>query len=352
MADPTHNRGATRRGLIGGLLGGLSLAAANPQGALNTASGNQKPGGRANAASVQGAGGQAAAAPTTWSLRAVVTSYSFSSGTSLPLFRLENVTGATMQGNIPLIEAVEGQSVILEIENQLPVPVTPAVVGLIDGPTIYPGRTELFVFTMPSAGSYMIAPAELAQPGGSGPQKATAMRYINGFSAMLISRPTSGAAELWTGGPAYDKEYFILCEDEDDRWNAFMSNMSARPPATTYEPNYFMMNGLAYPDTASDASTYVTGDLGDRILIRMGNLGRMRQAIHYHGYHPEVVARQNVPETVFGEKDTLPLPYRTTLDVILHANQVGTYPLHPHSLTAVTENGLYPWGQLALITIS
>ncbi len=131
-----------------------------------------------------------------------------------------------------------------------------------------------------------------------------------------------------------------------------MANLSARPPGTVYEPNYFMMNGMAYPDTASDPATYVTGNLGERILIRMGNLGRMRQAIHFHGYHPEIVARENVPETTFGEKDTIGLPHRTTVDVILNADQVGTYLLHPHSLTAVTENGLYPWGQLTLITIS
>ncbi|MFT5059434.1 MAG: FtsP/CotA-like multicopper oxidase with cupredoxin domain [Planctomycetota bacterium] len=189
-------------------------------------------------------------------------------------------------------------------------------------------------------------------PATGAPQQLDPTRYMNGFSAMLISRPIGGANELYVGGPSYDKEYFILFEDEDDRWNSVMGNMTARPPQTTYEPNYFMMNGLAYPDTASDASTYVTGTLGQRILIRMGNLGRMRHAIHFHGYHPEVVARENVPETVFGEKDTIPLPHRTTVDVILTANQLGTYLLHPHSLTAVTENGLYPWGQLTLITIS
>ncbi|MCA9003027.1 MAG: multicopper oxidase domain-containing protein, partial [Planctomycetes bacterium] len=113
-----------------------------------------------------------------------------------------------------------------------------------------------------------------------------------------------------------------------------------------------LINGLTYPGTASDPSTYVTGNLGDRILIRMGNLGRMRQSVHFHGYHPEVVARNSVPEAILGSKDTFPLPSSHTVDVILTANQAGTYPLHPHSLTAVTENGLYPGGQLTLITIS
>ncbi len=349
MVDPTHGRGTTRRSLIGGLLGGLSLAAASPQDAIVTA---QRAGKKNKVTAPQGAGGIAAAAPSTWSLRAIASSYSFSSGTSVPFFRLENVTGATMQGNIPLIEAVEGQSVILEIENQLPIPIKPGVVGGVSGPTIYPGSTGLFVFTMPSAGSYMIGPAQIVPSPGGTHQQARPSRYINGFCAMLISRPSSGASELYTGGPAYDKEYFILFEDEDDRWNAFMNSLNALPPLTSYEPNYFMMNGLAYPDTASDTSTYVTGNVGDRILIRLGNMGRMRQALHFHGYHPEVVARQNVPETILGAKDTIPIAHRTTVDLILTPDQTGTFPLHPHSLTAVTENGLYPWGQLTLITIS
>ena len=352
MVDPNHDRGATRRSIIGGLLGGLSLAAANPQGAVRAASNAKQAGSKKNAGLGQGAGPVAAAAPVTWSLRATPTSYSFSSGTSLPFYRLTHVSGGTMQGNIPHIEATEGQSVVLEIENQLPIPVTPAIVGVLDGPTIYPGRTELFAFTMPSAGSYMIGQALPRRPGAGAPQQFDPTRYMNGFAAMMISRPSSGANELWSGGPTFDKEYSILFEDEDDRWNSIMGNVAARPPVTSYEPNYFMMNGMAYPDTASDASTYVTGTLGQRILIRMGNLGRMRQAVHFHGFHPEVVARENVPETVFGEKDTIGLPHRTTVDVILTANQLGTYLLHPHSLTAVTENGLYPWGQLTLVTIS
>ncbi|MFT4646997.1 MAG: FtsP/CotA-like multicopper oxidase with cupredoxin domain [Glaciecola sp.] len=352
MADPNRDQGTTRRSILGGLLGGLSLAAANPQRAVISAGNAQQAGAKTQLGTGLAVVPPAATAASTWSLRAVPSAYSFSSGTSLPFYRLVNVSGGTMQGNIPLIEATEGQIVTLEIENQLPMPVTPGIVGVLNGPTIYPGRTEMFSFTMPAAGSYMIGQALPRLPATGAPQQLDPTRYMNGFSAMLISRPIGGANELYVGGPSYDKEYFILFEDEDDRWNSVMGNMTARPPQTTYEPNYFMMNGLAYPDTASDASTYVTGTLGQRILIRMGNLGRMRHAIHFHGYHPEVVARENVPETVFGEKDTIPLPHRTTVDVILTANQLGTYLLHPHSLTAVTENGLYPWGQLTLITIS
>jgi len=122
-------------------------------------------------------------------------------------------------------------------------------------------------------------------------------------------------------------------------------------PLPAYEPNYFVVNGLAFPDTVSDPDTLISGLLGERILIRMGNLGRMRQAIHFHGYHLEPLARDNVPETVLPDKDTFPLPAFSTLDVMLVPNQRGLFPIHPHSLTAVAANGRYPFGQLTLMDI-
>ena len=56
-----------------------------------------------------------------------------------------------------------------------------------------------------------------------------------------------------------------------------------------------------------------------------------------------------MPNTVLPPKDTVAVPGGGTTDVILNVNQTGLYPVHPHSLTAVTANGLYPYGQLTLI---
>ena len=141
-----------------------------------------------------------------------------------------------------------------------------------------------------------------------------------------------------------DREYVLLWDDADSRWNTASSAASL----PDYDPNYFIVNGLAFPDTGTDPDTRVVGFLGERILLRNLNAGRLRQAIHFHGYHSEIAARNNVPVTNMPPKDTWPLPGSSTLDLILTPNQTGVFPLHPHHVTSVTANGLYPFGQLVL----
>ena len=48
-------------------------------------------------------------------------------------------------------------------------------------------------------------------------------------------------------------------------------------------------------------------------------------------------------------KDTIGLPGYQTAELRLPVTQPGVYPLHPHSLTTVTDNGVYPAGQILLI---
>ncbi|MCP3916422.1 MAG: multicopper oxidase domain-containing protein [bacterium] len=292
---------------------------------------------------------RAATLPTTWNLEAVQTSYTFATGASLPYFRLQAVgTGAT-RGLLPYFEATEGTTIDIAIDNQLPVAIRPSVVSVADGPVIPANTSATFQLVVPPAGTYLVGPARA--PWSSGVESAVHAAPLSGLAAILVSRPTSGLSELWNGGPSFDREFVLVYEDADDRLNTAMVTPGAQalPP---YEPNFFTVNGLAYPETIQDVHTLVTGAVGERILIRLGNLGRMRQAVHFHGYHAEPVARDNVPEQAWPAKDTFPLPAFGTLDVILTPHQRGTYPLHPHSLTAVTAGGLYPFGQLTLMAIN
>ena len=40
-------------------------------------------------------------------------------------------------------------------------------------------------------------------------------RVPHGLAATLVSRPTSGLQELWSGGPSFEREYVLLYEDAD-----------------------------------------------------------------------------------------------------------------------------------------
>jgi len=295
----------------------------------------------------------ASAAPlaTTWDLTAKMKSYMFADGVSLTYYRYEAVGGAEL-GSLPFLDATEGTQVTVNIDNQLPMEIRPAIAGYGTFARIAANSSGSFSFTMPPAGTYVFVhagPREMFF--GSGVPHTPDFRPMIGLTGAVVSRPASGAQVLYDGGPSYDRESLLVYEDTDDRWNqAMVQGFNGSGP--TYHPNYFTVNGIAFPDTASHPDTTITGNLGDRVLVRLANVGRMRQCIHFHGFHAEIAARNNEPELVLPEKDTIPVPTLTTADVIFEANQLGTYPVHPHSLTAVTANGSYPNGQLALIVIS
>ena len=162
---------------------------------------------------------------------------------------------------------------------------------------------------------------------------------------MLISRPFAAAARV----PRYDREYNLLYQDADDRWNIAL-DVGGVPDTSVYEPNYHTVNGLTFPALASDPDTLIACTVGERVLLRLGNLGHVRQSIHFHGYHVEIIKRNRVAETMLPMKDTIGLPGYSTAELIVPVTQPGIYPVHPHSLTTTTDNGLYPNGQLLLIS--
>jgi len=174
---------------------------------------------------------------------------------------------------------------------------------------------------------------------------------MSGLWGTLVSRPASGQQVLYDGGPAFDREYTLLYDDADDRWNAMQADPRAQLPGP-YEPNYYRVNGIAFPATMSDSDTILAAMVGERVLIRIGNMGKVRQSLHMHGYHFDVAAQNNVPEVHLGEKDTVGLPSGNTVDVILTVNQPGMFPFHPHDVQCVTANGSYPFGALTLVVAS
>lgn len=275
---------------------------------------------------------------TAWSLVAENISQLFGDGVSVPIARYRPDAGGPSNGALPLLEAQEGSRVLLKITNNTPLSIRPMIQGVGPLAIIRPGQVGGLRFRMPAAGTYLL-----------GSDGSDLISDETGLGAMVISRPSGGLQELWNGGPAYDREYRLLYQDIDSRWSTKVQQL-VRPDLSDFEPNYFIVNGLRYPDTVADAHTAIHCNVGERVLIRFGNAGRMRQSIHFHGYHVEILARNNQPEIYLPAKDTFGLPQEGTVDALLTPHQSGVYPLHPHSLTAVTSNGLYPFGQLTLIT--
>ena len=272
-------------------------------------------------------------------LEALRSDESFGDRNRISFFRYRSRPGYRSDGALPRIDAPEKSIVVAEITNQLSIPILPELRGLQRGAVIPPKTRSWFAFRVPRAGTWLLEEAGLQK--AAGPM---------GFGAVVVSRPSSGKKELWNGGPAFDREYVLLYQDCDDRWNREVA-AGRIPNWTMYEPNYFTLGGLSYPGLAKHADTRIVCRLGERVLLRLGNLGHVRQSIHFHGFHVEIAARNNVPEFALPPKDTIPLPPGQTIDVLLKATQRGLFPVHPHFVPAVTANGLYPFGALTMIEV-
>jgi len=329
----------SRRTLLGILAGGAGLtASATAKRALAVPRLGSKSGGKGT--------------PATWVLDAVETANSFGDGATIPFFEYQALGGGQTRGSLPYAEATEGVTMTITVTNSLAVSIRPAVIGVARGPWIRPGQTDSFTFAMPPAGTWLISTAQGSQGSAAGSrQGAVVGRPTTGLGGTLVSRPASGNQVLYDGGPGYDREYVVLFDDADDRWNAIQNDPRARLSGP-YEPNYFRVNGLTFPGTFGDMDTLISAMVGERVLIRMGNLGGVRQSVHMHGFHSNVAARNNVPEVHLGPKDTIPVPSGTTTDIITTVNQQGMFPFHPHDATAVTANGIYPFGQLMLVVVN
>ncbi|WDV47406.1 multicopper oxidase domain-containing protein [Clostridiaceae bacterium M8S5] len=92
----------------------------------------------------------------------------------------------------------------------------------------------------------------------------------------------------------FDKEYVYFFSDIDYEWH--QSHLYGYPyNSVDYKPDYWLINGRAYPDTllpypkepGSDVSynAYVHVSAGQSFLLRMSNLAYQPNPFHIHGFH-------------------------------------------------------------------
>jgi FtsP/CotA-like multicopper oxidase with cupredoxin domain len=223
-----------------------------------------------------------------------------------------------------------------------------------------------------------------------------------GMYGALIVRPDGpGMASQSTvyGGQfndGFDKEYVWLLSDVDspgrdaiqsDFTPAALAGTGADPALTgedpadivgynfaDYQPDYWMINGRAFPDTILSTSTpaddaacnsdpartvdlaidfegcnhaasgppsgfltgsnnltsyapLVAGNWGDRVLVRMINMGYSDQSFHFHGWHFRYVGKDANPlkTRLQNEQYTLQIGSGETYDVIVNMVQTANH---------------------------
>jgi FtsP/CotA-like multicopper oxidase with cupredoxin domain len=236
--------------------------------------------------------------------------------------------------------------------------------------------------------------------------------YLAGFDVNGDPQPGGGPGQGLSGtlyGHRYDKDYILLLGEFDIRGHADEEGVyGGLVPANTwdpnpynwalYEPQYWFVNGLSFPNTiqADMPSGYtwgewiaahpgydplITGSVsrmdgfafqhwqtpGEKVLIRVINMGFETQPMHMHGYHGKVIGSDqrawpwaNNPanargknHTPFGEgleKNTLTVGSGETYDWLVDFGQQSFSSFYPDGTGGI--QGTFPGGTQSCIDVN
>ena len=107
--------------------------------------------------------------------------------------------------------------------------------------------------------------------------------------------------------------------------------------------NYFTINSVAWPKL--DAALADIKE-GEKIRVRMINMGYLNHSIHIHGHKTSVTHYDGYPVKDPFFIDTIPISPGQRIDFIFEADNPGIFPAHCHVVPHVSNNGDYPGGML------
>ena len=213
----------------------------------------------------------------------------------------------------PTIEVTEGDRVRLVVENRLPelfsmhwhgveVPFEmDGVPGLTQDP-IAPGERFVYEFTLHQNGTFFY-------------HSHMAMQEMMGMIGLFIMHPREPYA------PHVDRDFGLIFQE----W-AILPNNTV-PNTMSMEFNWLTINGKAAP-----ATTPLLVRLGERVRIRMVNMGMDHHPVHLHGNTFVTVATEGgrIPETAWQPGNTSLVGVAQARDVEFDAKYVGDWVLHCH----------------------
>lgn len=205
--------------------------------------------------------------------------------------------------------------------------------------TVQPGDSFTYAFTATHAGTYWYHC-----------HVDTIQHLTMGMYGSVVVRAKDGAAQAWTGGPAYDREYSLILSEADPAWHAAVEQ-GASFDRTNYNPRYFFINGRSFPDVLNEPADLIRGQKGETALVRLINTGYTWKSMHMHGFHFDVIASdgRRLPEPL--SKDTLSVGPAERYDLLVNFNLAGTYPFHSHAIVDNLNSGSYPGGIHTMVQV-
>jgi manganese oxidase len=213
----------------------------------------------------------------------------------------------------PMIEVVEGDRVRIIFENKLPESTTVHWHGLeipieMDGtpyisqPMVEPGGVFIYEFTVNQHGTFFY-------------HSHGAMQEMLGMIGMFVIHPKTPPT------PRCDKDFAMILQG----W-ALLPNNDV-PNTFAMEFNWLTLNGKSAP-----ATTPLIVKKGERVRIRIVNLGMDHHPIHLHGHQFYVTGTEGgrIPESAWFPGNTVIVGVAQARDVEFVAQYEGDWMLHCH----------------------
>jgi len=253
------------------------------------------------------------------------------------------ITDANWSGS-PVIRAVAGDTVVINLTNALAVTTSVEVPGQTVSATggtpgtfateVAAGGSASYSFTA-KAGTYLYESATNA--GIQIPMGLAGAVAV----ADVVGSGTDGRAYAGAG-TVYDVDAVVLLSEIDPALNANPGGFDLE----AYHPTYFLMNGRPYPDTAD-----VTVGQDDRLLVRWANASFHNQSMAVLGAHQRVIAKEGyeVPNPFDAVAEIVPAG--ATADVLIDTTGLaGPFPLYNRN-TRLTNADWADGGMLMYVEI-
>ncbi len=238
----------------------------------------------------------------------------------------------------PMIRVTEGDRVRFVVRNDLPEDTTVHWHGIevpnaMDGvpdvtqAPIAPGETFIYEFEAQPAGTYWYH--SHVDPD---------IQIGAGLHGAFVIDPAMPEADP----PDVDK---VLVLNE---WRFSGGQTYGAMPMSAMDPNYFTINGKAFPATET-----ITAEVGDRVRLRFIAAGQFIHPMHLHGVPFKIVATDGhfVPEAAQLTKDTVSVAPGERYDIEFTATEPGMWMLHCHISHHTTNDGEEPGGLMMMIDI-
>ena len=157
-----------------------------------------------------------------------------------------------------------------------------------------------------------------------------------------------GAAGMIVVSKQRQRSFFWNIREYESSLNENIAH-DAKFRKNDYDPDFFTINGLSYPDIQSDTTARVWGSVGDTIRIYLANTGQSMHSIHFHGFHTRCLTSTSPDIKVGWVKDTWGLRSMQAVMLELVVDKQGRYSVHDHNLIAITAALTHPNGMFTIM---